>query len=229
MVNTSRYEQQMHSLREALNEIRPELREKHNKLILQHDNAPAHNATVVKNTIKDLGWELLPHPPYSPDLAPSDYHLFTSLGHALKNQEFSNSDILRKWLVDWFDSKRIEFFRQGIRKLPESIHALETSSKEDDTKWLTYWVVFAGFSIVEFFSDIILSWVFFYWLLKCAFLLWCSCPSTNGAQLVYDKIIRPLFLKNHGMIDRHLEKIHRRIAEVKLVSGVVHTTVLVIL
>ncbi|UYV84986.1 hypothetical protein LAZ67_X004178 [Cordylochernes scorpioides] len=118
-VNTSRYEQQMHSLREALNEIRPELREKHNKLILQHDNAPAHNATVVKNTIKDLGWELLPHPPYSPDLGPSDYHLFTSLGHALKNQEFSNSDILRKWLVDWFDSKGIEFFRQGIRKLPE--------------------------------------------------------------------------------------------------------------
>ncbi|UYV74144.1 hypothetical protein LAZ67_11002237 [Cordylochernes scorpioides] len=118
-VNTSRYEQQMHSLIEALNEKRPELREKHNKLILQHDNAPAHNATVVKNTIKDLGWELLPHPPYSPDLAPSDYHLFTSLGHALKNQEFSNSDILRKWLVDWFDSKGIEFFRQGIRKLPE--------------------------------------------------------------------------------------------------------------
>ncbi|UYV64519.1 SETMAR [Cordylochernes scorpioides] len=99
-VNTSRYEQQMHSLREALNEKRPELREKHNKLILQHDNAPALNATVVKNTIKDLGWELLPHPPYSPDLAPSDYHLFTSLGHALKSQEFSNSDILRKWLVD---------------------------------------------------------------------------------------------------------------------------------
>ncbi|UYV81976.1 hypothetical protein LAZ67_21000282 [Cordylochernes scorpioides] len=56
---------------------------------------------------------------YSPDLAPSDYHLSASLGHALKNQEFSNSDILRKWLVDWFDSKGIEFFRQGIRKLPE--------------------------------------------------------------------------------------------------------------
>ncbi|UYV63741.1 hypothetical protein LAZ67_2005472 [Cordylochernes scorpioides] len=118
-VNTSRYEQQMHSLREAVNEKRPEWREKHNKLILQHDNAPAQNATVVKNTIKDLSWELLPHPLYSPDLAPSDYHLFTSLGHARKKQEFSNSDILRKWLVDWFDSKGIEFFRQGIRKLPE--------------------------------------------------------------------------------------------------------------
>ncbi|UYV63313.1 hypothetical protein LAZ67_2003719 [Cordylochernes scorpioides] len=50
MVNTSRYEQQMHSLREALNEKRPEWREKHNKLILQHDNAPAHSATVEKIT-----------------------------------------------------------------------------------------------------------------------------------------------------------------------------------
>ncbi|UYV62360.1 hypothetical protein LAZ67_2000267 [Cordylochernes scorpioides] len=46
MVNTSRYEQQMRSLREALNEKRPEWREKHNNLILQHDNAPAHNATL---------------------------------------------------------------------------------------------------------------------------------------------------------------------------------------
>ncbi|UYV61859.1 SETMAR [Cordylochernes scorpioides] len=99
MVNTSRYEQQMHSLREALNEKRPEWREKHNNLILQNDNAPAHNATVVKNTIKDLGWELFPHPPYSPDLAPSNYHLFTSLGHALKTRNFltqtySENDLL---------------------------------------------------------------------------------------------------------------------------------------
>ncbi|UYV74808.1 NR6A1 [Cordylochernes scorpioides] len=51
---------------------RQQERRLHNKLILQHDNAPAHNATVVKNTIKDLGWELLPHPLYSPDLAPVD-------------------------------------------------------------------------------------------------------------------------------------------------------------
>ncbi|UYV74936.1 hypothetical protein LAZ67_12001839 [Cordylochernes scorpioides] len=51
---------------------RQQERRLHNKLILQHDNAPAHNATVVKNTIKDLGWELLPHSPYSPDLAPQD-------------------------------------------------------------------------------------------------------------------------------------------------------------
>ncbi|UYV73800.1 hypothetical protein LAZ67_11000943 [Cordylochernes scorpioides] len=59
MVNTSCYEQQMHSLREALNEKRPEWREKHNNLILQHDNAPAHNATT--ELISSKGYNVSDH------------------------------------------------------------------------------------------------------------------------------------------------------------------------
>lgn len=118
-VDTSRYQRQLRSLLAALDEVRPEWREKHNKLIVQHDNAPAHTGSAVKNTIKEIGWEILPHPPYSPDLAPSDYHLFASLGHALKHQHFSDNDMVRKWLVEWFASKGTEFFRQGIRKLPQ--------------------------------------------------------------------------------------------------------------
>ncbi len=47
-----------------------------------------------------------------------------------------------------------------------SIKALESSSKSDDTQWLMYWVVFAVFSVAEFFSDILVGWVPFYWLLK---------------------------------------------------------------
>lgn len=47
-----------------------------------------------------------------------------------------------------------------------SINALESRDKNDDTKWLTYWVVFAFFSTIEFFSDIIFSWFPFYWLAK---------------------------------------------------------------
>jgi receptor expression-enhancing protein 5/6 len=94
-----------------------------------------------------------------------------------------------------------------------SILALETSTKEDDTKWLTYWVVFAAFSIVEFFSDIILDWVPFYWLAKCAFLLWCSHPATNGAQYMYGKVIRPLFLKNKDAIERGIGKVREKFDE----------------
>jgi receptor expression-enhancing protein 5/6 len=47
-----------------------------------------------------------------------------------------------------------------------SIKAIESHNKEDDTKWLTYWVVFAVFSLFEFFSDLLLSWFPFYYLAK---------------------------------------------------------------
>jgi len=51
------------------------------KVILLHDNASSHTAKVVKETIEAFGWEILSHAAYSPDLAPSDYRLFASMGH----------------------------------------------------------------------------------------------------------------------------------------------------
>ncbi|KAA0183961.1 hypothetical protein HAZT_HAZT009844 [Hyalella azteca] len=88
-----------------------------------------------------------------------------------------------------------------------SIKALETNVKEDDTRWLTYWVVFAVFSIVEFFSDILLSWMPFYWLAKCLFLVWCYVPTSyNGSDMIYQRIIRPVFLKHQTTIDATVDK-----------------------
>jgi hypothetical protein len=45
-------------------------------IILHHDSARPHTARATAATIEDLHFECLPHPPYSPDLAPSDYHMF---------------------------------------------------------------------------------------------------------------------------------------------------------
>ena len=80
---TDRYRQQIINLNHALIEKRAEWARRHGKVILQHDNAPSHIDEVVKNTLKALNWEILSHPPYSSDLAPSDYHLFASMGHLL--------------------------------------------------------------------------------------------------------------------------------------------------
>uniref|UniRef100_A0A6G1SJE7 Receptor expression-enhancing protein n=1 Tax=Aceria tosichella TaxID=561515 RepID=A0A6G1SJE7_9ACAR len=78
-----------------------------------------------------------------------------------------------------------------------SLVALETSNKEDDSKWLTYWVVFAALSVVEFFSDVLLSWFPLYWIAKVAFLLWCSADIPNGGSaVIYSRVIRPIFLKH---------------------------------
>ena len=44
--------------------------------------------------------------------------------------------------------------------------AIESPNKDDDTQWLTYWVVYGVFSIAEFFSDLFLSWFPFHYMLK---------------------------------------------------------------
>lgn len=118
-VNTDRYRQQMINLNHALIEKRPEWARRHGKVILLHDNAPPHKAKPVQDTIKTLGWEQLPHPPYSPDLAPSDYHLFSSMGHALAEQHFDSYEEVENWVSDWFALKDEQFYWRGIHKLPE--------------------------------------------------------------------------------------------------------------
>ncbi|KAM7403366.1 hypothetical protein PAMA_004017 [Pampus argenteus] len=83
-----------------------------------------------------------------------------------------------------------------------SIKAIESNSKEDDTQWLTYWVVYGLFSIVEAFSDIFLFWFPFYYASKCLFLIWCMAPVTwNGSEILYKRVIRPFFLKHESAMD----------------------------
>jgi receptor expression-enhancing protein 5/6 len=88
-----------------------------------------------------------------------------------------------------------------------SIKAVESKQTADDTKWLMYWVVFAFFSVMEFFSDILLNWFPLYWLAKCVFLIWCFAPvASNGTNVIYFRIVRPLFLKHHGQVDGFVGK-----------------------
>lgn len=47
-----------------------------------------------------------------------------------------------------------------------SIKAVESAGKEDDTKWLTYWVVFSFITLIELPAEIILQWIPFYSLIK---------------------------------------------------------------
>jgi receptor expression-enhancing protein 5/6 len=82
-----------------------------------------------------------------------------------------------------------------------SIKAIESHSKEDDTQWLTYWVVFALLNVLEFFSNTILYYFPFYWLVKCVSLLYLYMPMTQGASMIYMRFIRPFHLQHHSTID----------------------------
>ncbi|XP_032069492.1 receptor expression-enhancing protein 5 [Thamnophis elegans] len=95
-----------------------------------------------------------------------------------------------------------------------SIKAIESPNKDDDTQWLTYWVVYGVFSIAEFFSDIFLSWFPFYFLMKCGFLVWCMAASpSNGAEFLYKRIIRPVFLKHEAQVDNVVKELKDKAGE----------------
>ena len=87
-------------------------------IILHHDNARPHAALGTCQKIAELSWEILLHPPYSPDLAPSDYHLFLSLQNFLGGKKFKNEEDIKQALVNFFASKHKTFFKNGIYKLP---------------------------------------------------------------------------------------------------------------
>ncbi|KAI5461105.1 TB2/DP1, HVA22 family-domain-containing protein [Mariannaea sp. PMI_226] len=71
-----------------------------------------------------------------------------------------------------------------------SLNALFTSTKEDDTQWLTYWVVFALFTVVESFIQVV-YWFPFYFVFKFIFLLWLSLPTFRGAEIVFRSFLSP--------------------------------------
>ena len=88
-------------------------------MILLHDKARSHVAKPVKTYLETLQWEVLPHPPYSPDIAPSDFHLFRSMTHGLADQRFHSYEEAKKCIDSWITSKDMWFFERGIHILPE--------------------------------------------------------------------------------------------------------------
>jgi receptor expression-enhancing protein 5/6 len=71
-----------------------------------------------------------------------------------------------------------------------SFVAIESAETIDDTQWLTYWVVFALFSITENVMNFLVEYIPFYYMIKCAFFLWLYHPKFLGAGVVYKSIIK---------------------------------------
>ena len=117
-INAERYSQQLRRLNEKILEKRSGPGHGNRKVILLHDNARPHVAMKTKETIIDLGWEVMSHPAYSPDLAPSHYHLFRSMEHFLRDKSFDENQNLGNQLDAYFDMKPQSFYRDGIRQLP---------------------------------------------------------------------------------------------------------------
>ena len=82
------------------------------KMFVLMDNARPHVAKSVVSKIRDLDWEILPQPPYFPDMAPSDFHLFRALNAQLEGKNFMNVDEVKLWVDNFFGSHSPQFYRR---------------------------------------------------------------------------------------------------------------------
>ena len=70
-------------------------------ILLLHDNAPPHSAAQTQDLITSFRWEQMEHPPYSPDLAPSDFNFFLHLKKFLGGKRFDDDDDLKDAVQKW--------------------------------------------------------------------------------------------------------------------------------
>nr|XP_033330636.1 histone-lysine N-methyltransferase SETMAR-like [Megalopta genalis] len=90
-INSQLYYEQLERLRHAIEKKRPEL---HNTkgVVFHHDNARPHISLTTHKKLREFGWKILMHPPYSPNIAPSDYHLFRSLQYSLNGIKLASKE-----------------------------------------------------------------------------------------------------------------------------------------
>lgn len=99
---------------EKLKETRPHLAKK--KVLFHHDNAPAHSSGIVAAKLHELRYELLPHPPYSPDLAPCDFFLFPNLKTWLAGKKFRSNEEVILETEAYFEEFQQSYFLEGLKK-----------------------------------------------------------------------------------------------------------------
>ena len=114
-INAAAYCQTLKRLRRAIQNKRRGMLT--SGVLLLHDNARPHTANVTKALLEGLKWEVLGHPPYSPDLAPSDFHLFLYLKRHLAGQHFDDDDEIKNEVEIWFKQQAVDFYDTGIQKL----------------------------------------------------------------------------------------------------------------
>ena len=97
IITAARYVQTLHKVLRTLRDTRPR-----RNIIILHDNARPHAVCFKSEAIAKIGWEVLPHPSYSPDLAPSDYHLFGFVKDQLRGQRYYTTEAIQKAVVSVF-------------------------------------------------------------------------------------------------------------------------------
>ena len=80
-----------------------------------HDNTCPHTAAHTLETLKQLKWEAMEHPAYSPGLVSSDFHLYGPLKEALRGRLFSCGGDVKTAVHQWLHAQPKTFFADGTK------------------------------------------------------------------------------------------------------------------
>jgi histone-lysine N-methyltransferase SETMAR len=86
-------------------------------VVLLHDNARPHTAAHTNALTKLFNWEIFDHPSYSPDLATSDYHLFSKMKVWLGTRRFHTNEEVMGGVNNWLHNFAAPFFEEGLHSL----------------------------------------------------------------------------------------------------------------
>ena len=113
-INSEAYIETLTRLRARIRRGRPNLTI---DKVLLHDNARPHTSIRTRETIASFGRTTLPHPPFSPDLAPSDYHLFGPTKEGLRGKHYSSDEEVKTGVKKWLKELSTKFYGAGIYAL----------------------------------------------------------------------------------------------------------------
>ena len=112
-INSDRYIAMLTKLKARISRVRPE---KKTTFLLQHDSAWPHTSLKTVEHIISVGWSVIPHPPYSLDSVPSDFHLFRPMKDGLCGQHFPSYAVIRA-MKQWATSACADFYLCGVQAL----------------------------------------------------------------------------------------------------------------
>jgi len=113
-IKSDRYIATLTNLKARISRVRPE---KKTNFLLQHDNARPHTSLKTVEHIVSLGWTVVPLPQNSPDLVPSDFHLFGPMKDGLRGQHIPSYDAVVQAVKQWATSTGADFYERDMQAL----------------------------------------------------------------------------------------------------------------
>ena len=113
-INAAYVQDQLDRLREIILKKRRIMRA---KPFILWDNARPHAAAATVKKVQELGFRLLSHPPYSPDLAIADFHLFGAMKNPMRGRVFTSRDEVIAAADDSLRTLPAKFWEEGVDKL----------------------------------------------------------------------------------------------------------------